>query len=133
MILTWELIKKSMKKNSHILLVLTLLTVFSISIIPSNKLYAQLDNNSLNNSLDPNSRNTNRTGGGSLTIDPSTPINPNGGSGVDPLDPSLDPPTDPGGPTDPPADVPFDNGIAIILIIGLATGYVSFKPKMSKA
>lgn len=86
--------------------------------ISSTQVNAQLDNNTLNNNLDPNSNNTGGSRVGSGGFD-TRPI----GTDTDPLDPSLDPPTDPGGPggTDDGA-VPIDGGISVLLAIGIASG-----------
>lgn len=89
-------------------------------LISSSQVNAQLDNNTLNNGLDPNSNNTGGTGSGTGNSGfDSRPI----GTNTDPLDPSLDPPTDPGGPggTDDGA-VPLDGGISVLLAIGIASG-----------
>lgn len=105
-------------------------SLFKISIIgllvtcsTINFANAQFDNNNtLNNGLDPN---TNRVGSGSRTNNSGLDSRPIG-SDTDPLNnPSLDPPTDPGGPTgtgDGDVAAPIDGGISLLLAIGVASG-----------
>jgi hypothetical protein len=103
-----------MKKNKNIFLsIISIVILSTLSGLNSSYVFAQTNNinNGLDNTLDPNSNNR-------MSINPTTPENPN----VDPLNPSFDPPTDPGGPTDPPDDVPIDGGISVLLAIGIASG-----------
>ena len=93
---------------------------------------AQFDNNNtLNNGLDPNSSRigSGTSSSGSRTNNSGIDTRP---IGSDPMNnPSLDPPTDPGGPTDTGdgAAAPLDGAISVLLAIGIASGATKRKRK----
>ncbi len=113
-----------MKKTKHhiILFFLTILLVFGITP-QSSPVFSQMDNSRTVDPIDPNDGGILNSGSGGTSINPPPP--------VDPLDPSLDPPTDPGGPVDPPDDfVPLDGGVVLLLGVGLLCGFYVTRKKI---
>lgn len=123
-----------MKRSKHIFLIILLTGTF-ITLINTNNAIAQIfDNNSGNGST-----NTNSNSGTGLDEpvfqDNSSPTSTNNGggastSGTTSADGNNWMDDDPGGPVDPVDDIPLDGGVAVLLAVGIASGYSASKRKI---
>lgn len=121
-----------MKRSKHIFLIILLTGTF-ISLINSSAI-AQIFDNSGNGSTNTNSN----TGTGldePVFQDNTSPTSTNnsGGastSGTTSIDGNNWMDDDPGGPVDPVDDIPLDGGVAVLLAVGIASGYSASKRKI---
>jgi hypothetical protein len=122
-----------MKRTKHIFLII-LLTGSFITLISNSSAVAQIFDNNGNGSTNTNTN----TGSGidaPVFQDNTSPtsINNSGGSstsGTTSADGNNWMDDDPGGPVDPVDDIPLDGGVAVLLAVGIASGYSASKRKV---